>query len=312
MNMNLILSVIVPIYNSEQFLSKCLDSLIVCNVNDIEFILINDGSIDKSEEICIHYCKLDSRFKYFKKINGGLSDARNHGLKKSNAKFITFLDSDDYVDKNYYDIVVETIIKYDVDIICTSRQFFNNNSFYPNFLINKTIDLSNSEFREMIMSGKKMDFSVCNKIFSKELIKGVYFHKNKICEDMGFFIDYIDKVSKCLLIPKINYYYRKTVGSISRKPFFKGRFDLFFYTEKIYKMNKNIVSEKVLKNFMLKNHIYLLFNILRSNNNTLFKKESNLLYKRILQRINFKNFIHLDYKRKIQFILSIMLLNLKF
>ena len=66
MKMNLILSVIVPIYNSEQFLSKCLDSLIVCNVNDIEFILINDGSIDKSEEICLRYCKLDSRFKYFK------------------------------------------------------------------------------------------------------------------------------------------------------------------------------------------------------------------------------------------------------
>lgn len=104
------ISVIVPVYNVEKYLNKCLESLVNQSYNDIEIIVINDGSTDNSQEIIVEYAqKYPEKIKYFEKQNGGLSDARNFGLKKASGDYICFVDSDDYLDKNLFKDLQEYI-----------------------------------------------------------------------------------------------------------------------------------------------------------------------------------------------------------
>ena len=111
------ISVIVPIYNVEQYLSQCLDSIINQTYTNLEIILINDGSTDNSEKICNQYKLLDPRIIVIHKTNGGLSDARNTGIKIATGDYISFVDADDFIDKNMYTILFQKINTTNADII---------------------------------------------------------------------------------------------------------------------------------------------------------------------------------------------------
>ena len=100
------LSVIVPVYNVEQYLPQCLESLLNQTLRDIEIILVNDGSTDQSEKICREYADRDNRIKLYTKPNGGLSDARNYGLERTSANIVGFVDSDDYIDLNMFEYLL--------------------------------------------------------------------------------------------------------------------------------------------------------------------------------------------------------------
>lgn len=122
-------SVIVPVYNTEKYIKKCLDSLLEQTLQDIEIIIVNDGSTDNSEKIINEFIKTNvnslKQIKYFKKENGGLSDARNFGVGKSTGKYISFIDSDDYVDKNLYKNL-EKYMDDDIDLIKFKAQTVNS------------------------------------------------------------------------------------------------------------------------------------------------------------------------------------------
>ena len=107
---NNLISVIVPVYNVELYLAECINSILKQSFSNFELLLIDDGSTDHSSLICQEYVLKDSRIKYYKKSNGGLSDARNYGIKKSIGKYITFIDSDDYIDENYLKILFDSLI----------------------------------------------------------------------------------------------------------------------------------------------------------------------------------------------------------
>ena len=110
------ITVIVPVYNVEHYLEKCLDSLINQTYKNLEIIVINDGSTDNSGEICQEYAQKDNRIVYIEKENGGLSDARNVGLDKMTGSYVTFIDSDDWVELDYVEILYKKIIEYQADI----------------------------------------------------------------------------------------------------------------------------------------------------------------------------------------------------
>ena len=116
MNKQDLISVIVPVYNVENYLKRCLDSIINQTYQNIEIILIDDGSTDNSGNLCEDYKKIDNRIKVVHKTNGGLSDARNTGIKKAKGKYITFVDSDDYVEYDYVEYLYNLIKKYDTNI----------------------------------------------------------------------------------------------------------------------------------------------------------------------------------------------------
>ena len=113
------ISIIVPVYNVEKLLSKCVDSILNQNFKDFELLLIDDGSKDKSGLICEEYAKKDSRISVYHKTNGGLSSARNYGIEHALGEFITFIDSDDYVDKSMLEILYNNMIENDVDLSIT-------------------------------------------------------------------------------------------------------------------------------------------------------------------------------------------------
>ena len=106
------ISVIIPVYNVEKYLDKCIMSVINQSYKNLEIIIVDDGSTDNSRVLCDKYAKIDNRIKVFHKKNGGLSDARNFGLKHATGEFIAFLDSDDWVDKDLYKILYDNIFKY--------------------------------------------------------------------------------------------------------------------------------------------------------------------------------------------------------
>ena len=114
--MDKLISVIVPIYNVEEYLNECVDSILNQTYKNLEIILVDDGSTDKSGIICDDYAKIDSRIKVIHKKNGGLSDARNVGIDRALGEFIIFIDSDDYIDHSMCEILLAYASKYDVDI----------------------------------------------------------------------------------------------------------------------------------------------------------------------------------------------------
>ena len=108
------ISIIVPVYNVEQYLERCVESLMNQSYKNIEILLINDGSTDNSGKLCDEIAKRDSRIAVYHKENGGLSDARNYGVDKATADFVGFVDSDDYVDEDMYEVLLSNLLKYDV------------------------------------------------------------------------------------------------------------------------------------------------------------------------------------------------------
>ena len=112
------ISVIVPVYNVEQFLPRCINSILAQTFTDFEVLLINDGSADNSGRICDEYAKKDNRIRLFHKGNGGVSSARNIGLKNVKGELICFIDSDDYLDKKFLQRMVKAMEENDVDLVC--------------------------------------------------------------------------------------------------------------------------------------------------------------------------------------------------
>ena len=131
MNQELV-SIIVPIYNVENYLRQCLDSIVAQTYQNFECLLINDDSPDNSADICREYVKKDSRFRYFEKENGGVSSARNLGIERSKGKYITFIDSDDWVDSDYVETLYDELIKENADIaVSTYKRFeMGDNCWY--------------------------------------------------------------------------------------------------------------------------------------------------------------------------------------
>jgi len=198
------ISVIVPIYNAEKYLNKCVDSLINQTKKELEFILVNDGSTDKTEEIIKSY--KDSRIKYFKNKNQGIGKTRNFGIEKATGKYIMFLDSDDYLKNNACEILYKSVEKTDADLaICDFCKIYDSGveekikllSFKPTTL-RKTPSLVN-----------EINLAPWNKLYKKELItkNKIKFVENLKYEDAPFVIEAFSKAGKIIKVDEyLNYY----------------------------------------------------------------------------------------------------------
>ena len=123
--MEKLVSIIVPIYNVEKYLRQCLDSILRQTFRPLEIILVNDGSTDGSDTICQEYAKIDERIVYLKKENGGVSDARNVGLDAVTSDYVLFIDSDDWIEPTYVEVLYEKIEEYQADIVFQNYTSFN-------------------------------------------------------------------------------------------------------------------------------------------------------------------------------------------
>lgn len=269
-------SIIVPIYNSEEYLEECIASILNQTYKNFELILINDGSTDRSQEICELYKNKDPRVITINKKNEGVSETRNHGIKAARGKYILFVDSDDIVSKDWIEVLYKTISKYEKNLIisgyCTksksssqeTKTIFSENEL--NSIINK------KDF--FLIYEKHLINSPCNKIYRASILKkyDIKFKKDiSLGEDLLFNLEYLKYIDSIILInkPLYNCIVREN-ESLSRK-YYKNLFEIcnLLHTE-IYKAMTNFGTDINIyrKNFYLSYLNYLILVL----NNTFNKK----------------------------------------
>ena len=201
------ISIIVPVYNSEKFLVKCLNSIINQTYENIEILLIDDASSDRSLEICKRYKEKDKRIILLEnKENRGVSYSRNLALKRATGKFLAFIDSDDYVEKDYIEYLYNAIVKDNYDIsICGYRKEFENKII--DHSKNKELILNQEQILEEVCYNKVISISVWGKLFKRDLFNKVLFPENKIYEDIKAIGDVLLKSAHIIYIPDIKYHY---------------------------------------------------------------------------------------------------------
>lgn len=241
----MLISIIVPVYNVERYLRECIDSLINQTYKKIEIIIVDDGSTDNSGKICDEYEKKNKNIKVIHKKNEGLGFARNTGLEYVNGEYVTFVDSDDYVDNNFIEELYKNIITKNIDI-CKSgfKRIDNNHNIleirkYDNKIYNEK-ETKNIFIPRMIGSlpDKKDSIEMC---VTGTLYKTSYILDFKIkfpserviiSEDLFFNIDYAQNINKACTIDYVGYNYRYNPSSLSKK-YRKDRFEAskYFYLE---------------------------------------------------------------------------------
>lgn len=211
-----LISIIVPIYNVEDYIRQCFDSLLNQTYQNFEVLMINDGSPDNSASICQEYAARDSRFRYFEKENGGISTAVNLGIEHSQGEYVTLMDPDDWADNDYLEVLYNAIVQEGADVSISSYKRFNmsDNCFYFH-AFTKEYDkkvFTNKEFLESLPNLVASDYSffiTFSKLVRKEMIGLIRFNADtKLAMDMEFWYKVYLKVNKVVFVNRDTYTYR--------------------------------------------------------------------------------------------------------
>lgn len=222
--MSSLVSIIVPIYNVEKYLTQCLESISNQTFSDIQVILVNDGSPDNSLIICEEFCRKDCRFELVNKKNGGLASARNAGLERVKGKYIICVDSDDWVELSMVEILLKNIINCNADMSVCSFYVNNTKGEKKEFFSNKIDVLSQEEtIKRIITPGKFYGFA-WNKMYRTDLLANQRFDETILKgEDSPFTCEYALKCKKIVVQDIPLYHYRNDTVSISRSKFNMGK-----------------------------------------------------------------------------------------
>lgn len=221
-----LISVIVPIYNVEKYLSKCVDSIINQTYKNLEIILVDDGSPDNCPKICDEYAKQDSRIKVINKENGGLSDARNAGMKVATGEYVSFIDSDDYISDDFIETLYTTMKTENSDIVeCDIVKFEDGTTPViekENCEINS---FSTEKGLSLLIAENKFHQHVWNKLYKSEISLKIPFEKGKLNEDEFWTYQIFGQAEKVTQINKSMYFYLQRSGSIMGEGFNLRRLD---------------------------------------------------------------------------------------
>lgn len=201
------ISVIVPVYNTEQYLHRCIDSILAQTFTDFELLLIDDGSKDSSGKICDEYAAKDSRVRVFHKENGGVSSARNLGLDNAQGDWISFVDSDDWIKPNYLECMITLS---DADLVISSFEIIDNIEKWDNHIENRTYH--KKELKEFV-SQYIYTATLCSpwcKLFKKKLVNTLRFnHCISFAEDTIFVFEYLCNTNIVQCIENYGYQYQR-------------------------------------------------------------------------------------------------------
>ena len=219
------ISIIVPVYNVEEYLEECLESIRKQTYQNIEVILVNDGSTDGSREICEQYCEKDSRFRLINQENQGQSVARNRGVKESVGQYIMFVDSDDVINTSVLEVLLP-YMKMDADIV-ECRMTRNKEEFFLNRT--STIAFEGNAKKAILncIAFKEVKFCAFTKLYRREIVEKVPFLEGYIYEDVFTGINYLKHIRKIVIVDYIGYYYRVRPNSTMTKSFNEKDLDIF-------------------------------------------------------------------------------------
>lgn len=220
------ISIIVPVYNVEKYLKKCLDSIINQAFQNFELILVDDGSTDSSGKICDEYKLKDERIRVIHQENGGLSAARNAGIDAATAEYIGFVDGDDYISYNMYEFLHNCLIENNADVaVCGMYNCFKNKKV-PQYKKKEFYLLDNVTALKMTLEGVAISMYAVNKLYKRELFNEIRFPEGKIYEDV-FTIPKILFESKKIVVKTLPlYYYVHHSGTITTSSYKKKDLDI--------------------------------------------------------------------------------------
>ena len=211
---------VVPVFNVEKYLSRCVNSLLEQTYNDYEIILVDDGSTDNCPQICDNYAQNYDKVKTFHKANGGLSDARNYGIKRCNSDLVVLIDADDKVDENMLTILVETRRRTKADIVCSPLIFEYPNGKRKELKQFDEIVVDNVTAQAYILRSKYSGVTACAKLFPKEVLLKYPYPIGKINEDLRTTFWHFQNVCKVAFIPNAFYHYIQRSNSIMVRVFY--------------------------------------------------------------------------------------------
>ena len=212
-----LISIIIPMYNVEQYFPRCIESVINQTYKKLEIILVDDGSTDLSGTLADQYAEQDQRIKVVHQPNGGNAVARNTGLKQVTGNWILFVDSDDYVEPNYVELLYNTAIKYDADLSLCNLQVYEWN--HPQKITgkNKATVKSTAEALSSLFYQKGTTPGPCAKLYRTKLFKNISFPVGKICEDLAITYQLFARAKKVVFNSQTLYYYLTNPSSTMQK-----------------------------------------------------------------------------------------------
>lgn len=275
---NDLISIIIPVYKVEKYLEKCIESVLKQTYTNLQIILVDDGSPDNCGKICDEYAKKDSRIEVIHKANGGLSDARNVGISKAKGRYIGFVDSDDYIKENMYEILLNLIKKYDADVsICNLYDVIDGNEYIRN-KENGIREYSRLDILKEVLLDKNIQSYAWNKLYKKELFDEVKYPIGKKYEDIGTTFYIFEKCNKIVVTSEPEYYYLKRSDSLVNNVTESTVFDYMeLILQRYLYINDNI---KELKQY---NDYYLVRTLLTANNDI---KELKQIEEKTKQKYN--------------------------
>ena len=286
------ISVIIPVYNVEEYLQECIDSVLSQTFTDFECIIIDDGSIDNSGRICDEYAIKDERIKVIHKKNGGVSSARNAGLDIAQGEWIAFIDSDDWVDDKYLGFLYNNAIQNNVDVSICGVKYFENRRFwcknkntFNNILTSKEAILLMFDWRK-----ETLGCGISGRLIRKQLIDINNIRYNKAIkngEDGLFFWEVFKFANKIYYSPQPYYFYRQISSSASHQIGFTltnkskiASYDIIYEKEQDLEIRHKIFELKIIIIYA-----FCVSCVINNKNDDAFKENMFLLKKYIFNRI---------------------------
>lgn len=235
-----LISIIVPVYNVEKYIKTCIESLINQSYKKLEIILVDDGSTDNSGKICDQYAEIDSRIIVIHQKNGGAANAKNAGLKVATGEYLTFADSDDYVELDAYESMVSLLLEHNADVVqCGFRQIYSHRSEQYTFS-------GQQQFNEVEYLERYTTHWTCgllwDKLYRRELFENIYFEEGHVVDDEFFTYQGIMKAKKIVLDSMIVYNYRQRKSSVTGSE--KNRLQIIYdKLDYLVKRRENVVKK---------------------------------------------------------------------
>lgn len=262
------LSIIVPVYNTGKYLEKCINSLINQTYKNIEIVIVEDCSTDNSKNIIKKFENRKNVKIIYNKKNSGLSYSRNIGILKSTGEYVGFIDSDDFVDLDYYEKIMNKIQKEKADLaICDVKIVYENTN---EVLISKGCENNDLSVVNIINNG--LAASACNKVFKRSLISQYQFSEGKVNEDIAVVIPAICNAKKITYIEECYYYYIQHNGSIQNSSFSEKRFDIVYGIDLTLSRIQNCKHYDEIEDALVFNQIITLFMYVLPKENNFIKR----------------------------------------
>lgn len=227
-----LISVVVPVYNVEKYIDKCVESIVRQTYSNLEILLIDDGSTDNSNKKCDDWVTLDKRILAVHKENGGLSSARNKGIEIAHGSKIIFIDSDDYIEENMISILAQNMEMYSAQISACGYDMVYDDRIIP-IMEGQDVKLYNKDtVFDVLLHRDNLGVIACNKLYNIDLFEGVRYPMGKHFEDISTTYKLLAKADSIVYIPQVLYHYIQRSDSINGNNFKKKVFNATIYDMK--------------------------------------------------------------------------------